>query len=460
MLRIPKYRAAARDWGFFDAGCFRVVDSTGCARRFVCAAIKGISVNQNSVTRTPYRPTKRVLATGVVAGAAVGAWAAGRIRTANQSDARVEPIDLTPVETSPLIDWEQARSIAVNMNRAASLTSVERQRLDTEYTELVDKAIPVVESYVGISLPRATVTTLAFDRVDWINANIDAFRDMLSPFEELARDDARKGAAAQFMAGVNRKVVSLEVGILLGYLSRRVLGQYDIALLGREQIGGGKLYYVEPNIRHIESTLALPADDFRMWLALHETTHVFEFEGFPWVRPYFNSMLEEYFGYLKEDAALLGQGLKNMKIFIERARSGDAGSSWIEHLMNEKQRELFNRMQTMMSVIEGYSNHVMNAVGRQLLDNYEPISRKFEHRQANRSQAELFFAKLTGLDIKMEQYRLGEQFIDAVVAKRGHDFAVRVWSGPEYLPTPEELRDARRWILRVDALDSADVAAS
>jgi coenzyme F420 biosynthesis associated uncharacterized protein len=400
------------------------------------------------------------MATGVVAGAAVGAWAANRIRSANSTDVQDETVDLTQGERSPLIDWEQARSIAVNMNRAASLTAVERQRLDAEYTQLVEKAIPVVESYVGISLPRASVTTLAFDRVDWINANIDAFRDMLAPFEALAQDDAKKGTAGQFMAGVNRKVVSLEVGILLGYLSRRVLGQYDIALLGREQIDGGKLYYVEPNIRHIESNLDLPADDFRMWLALHETTHVFEFEGFPWVRPYFNEMLEEYFDYLKEDAALLGQGLKNMKIFIDRARSGDAGTSWIEHLMNEKQRELFNRMQTMMSVIEGYSNHVMNAVGRRLLDNYEPISRKFEHRQANRSQAELFFAKLTGLDVKMEQYRLGEQFIDAAVAERGHDFAVRVWSGPEYLPSPEELRDARRWIKRVDELDRVRVSVA
>ena len=417
-------------------------------------------MTHSSNPQSPYRPSKRVMASGVIAGAAAGAWAANRIRTARQPADQSLSEELLSGSRPPLVDWEQARSIAVNMNRAASLTSVERQRLDAEYSELVGKAIPVVESYVGISLPNAAVTTLAFDRVDWINANLDAFREMLAPFEALAQDDAKKGSAGQFMAGVNRKVVSLEVGILLGYLSRRVLGQYDIALLGREQIGGGKLYYVEPNIRHIESTLNLPADDFRMWLALHETTHVFEFEGFPWVRPYFNSMLEEYFGYLKEDAALLGQGLRNLKIFVDRARSGDASSSWIEHLMNEEQRALFNRMQTMMSVIEGYSNHVMNAVGRNLLENYEPISRKFEYRQANRSQAELFFAKLTGLDVKMEQYRLGEQFIDAIVAERGHDFAVRVWNSQDYLPTPEELRNARLWIQRVDAMDSTVVSAS
>ncbi len=389
--------------------------------------------------RAPALPSKKVLASGVVAGAAVGAWAVSKLRA--------------PAQSSPdqgLIDWEHARSLAITMNRAASLTSVERQRLDTYYTQLVDKAIPVVADYVGIQLPHSAVSTHAFDRVDWINANIDAFRDMLAPFEALAHDEAQQNAGAQMMANLNRRVVSFEVGILLGYLSRRVLGQYDIALLGREQIDTGKLYYVEPNIRHIEASLGLPAEDFRMWLALHETTHVFEFEGFPWVRPYFNGMLEEYFGYLKEDAALLGQGLKNLKIFAERVRSGESGSSWIEHLMNEQQRDLFNRMQTMMSVIEGYSNHVMNAVGRQLLADYEPISRKFEHRQANRSQAEVLFAKLTGLDMKMEQYRLGEEFIDAIAARRGHAFAVRVWEGPEMLPTPGELRNPNLWIERID----------
>lgn len=403
--------------------------------------------------KTYSRPSKKVVASGVVAGAAVGAWAASKMRSAPQTSSDQQ-------SDHRLIDWEQARSIAINMNRAASLTSVERQRLDAYYRELVDKAIPVVERYVGISLPHSAVSTHAFDRVDWINANIDAFREMLAPFEALAQDESKKNAASQVLAGLNRRVVSLEVGVLLGYLSRRVLGQYDIALLGREQIDGGKLYYVEPNIRHIERSLDLPTDDFRMWLALHETTHVFEFEGFPWVRPYFNGMLEEYFAYLKEDAALLGQGLKNLKIFVERARTGEARSSWIEHLMNEKQRELFNRMQTMMSVIEGYSNHVMNAVGRELLADYEPISRKFEYRQAHRSQAELFFAKLTGLDVKMEQYRLGEKFIDAIAERRGHDFAVRVWDGPEMLPTPEELRSPELWIQRVDRSNEGALAAS
>src|SRR4028119_1780951 len=100
-------------------------------------------------------------------------------------------------------------------------------------------------------------------------------------------------------SGLNQTVISAELGVLLGYLARRVLGQYDLALLGREPVTTGKLYYVEPNIRSVEQTLKLPGEDFRMWLALHETTHAFEFEAHPWLRDHFNGLLEKYFEFLK-----------------------------------------------------------------------------------------------------------------------------------------------------------------
>src|SRR5699024_4256621 len=102
-----------------------------------------------------------------------------------------------------------------------------------------------------------------------------------------------------------------------------------------------------------------------------------------------------------------------------------------------------------------YSNHVMNAVGKDLLSNYEEISRKFEERQALRSQSDQLFAKLTGLHVKMEQYRQGEEFIDAVVAARGHAFAYRVWDKPEHLPTMVELKNPQAWIDRIDSLVTA-----
>jgi coenzyme F420 biosynthesis associated uncharacterized protein len=118
-------------------------------------------------------------------------------------------------------------------------------------------------------------------------------------------------------------------------------------------------------------------------------------------------------------------------------------------VMTPEQKRLFDEMQALMSVIEGYSNHVMNAVGKQVLPSLETMQHAFEARQKQRSQAEALFIRLTGLEMKMEQYRLGEQFIDAVVRERGHDFALRVWEGPQNLPTLTELRAPHQWIARI-----------
>jgi putative hydrolase len=117
--------------------------------------------------------------------------------------------------------------------------------------------------------------------------------------------------------------------------------------------------------------------------------------------------------------------------------------------MKPDQRALFAEMQALMCVVEGYSNHVMNAVGKELLPSYSGIARKFEKRQRDRGIAEQLFARLTGLDIKLEQYRLGEHFVDTVAKKHGHDVAKRIWDGPAYLPTMAEIKEPERWAARV-----------
>lgn len=400
-------------------------------------------------TSTRRGPDRRVLAASVLLAAAAGAWVGKRL----QEQAR-KP---TSAEPPPLIDWRGARDIAVTMNRDEALTMPERRKLDAEYRDLVARCLPIVSDYTGDRLPDAPERTFAFDRVDWVNANIDAFERMFAPLEgiHLLGDAAQHTVAGQMLGTFNQKLLSAEVGLLLGYLARKVLGQYDLTLLGREPMTPGRLYFVEPNIRSAERTLGLPRDEFRMWLALHETTHAFEFEAHPWLRDHFNGMLERYFGFLREDAAALrSQGIGGLRLYLDRMRSGSGESgSWLEALMNPEQRALFSSMQATMCIVEGYSNHVMNAVGRDLLPNYTLISRRFEQRLENRSQADRLLAKLTGLDVKLEQYRLGEQFIDRIVRERGHGFARRVWDGPDYLPTMAEIRQPDLWLARIDHLD-------
>jgi coenzyme F420 biosynthesis associated uncharacterized protein len=345
-----------------------------------------------------------------------------------------------------LINWERARSVALAMNRAAD-TEAFPPGLTEHYRELVGRCVPLIQEYMRVTLPAAERVHV-FNRADWIDANIRAFQDLFAPLEGLnTARNLKSPTAIALVSGLNQTVLSAEVGLLLGYLARRVLGQYDLALLGKEPVESGKLYYVEPNIAAAIETMGVDDHDFRLWLALHETTHAFEFEAFRWVRPHFNMLLERYIGLVANDLRNLQGGIST---FLKRIREQRGqGRNLMDIVMTPEQKRLFDEMQALMSVIEGYSNHVMNAVGKQVLPSLEAMQHAFEARQKQRSQAEALFIRLTGLEMKMEQYRLGEQFIDAVVRERGHDFALRVWEGPKNLPTLTELRVPHQWIARI-----------
>lgn len=392
----------------------------------------------------------RLLAIGLLTGAAVGVWA-GR---------RAQAYIPQPTGAPGSINWDRARSVAISMNRESLLTEIERRRLNDEYRDLVQQTIPLVSEFTGTTLPFPLDKVYTFDRVDWIEANIASFQRMFEPIEQLNLFGGPGGSrpANAVWSGLNQTVVSAELGLLLGYLARRVLGQYDLALLGREPLTeSGKLYFVQPNIRNTEATLGLPSRQFRLWLALHETTHAFEFEGHPWLREHMNGMIDEYFGFLTQDVEFLKRGMTGLRAIWERSQNSDEKStgSWIELMMTPEQRRLFARMQATMAIVEGYSNYVMNAVGRRLMPDYVTIARRFEQRQIQRSPAEQLLVRLTGLDTKLEQYRLGEHFIDEIAAVGGRAIVERLWEGPAMLPTLTELRAPADWLARTASAQNA-----
>jgi coenzyme F420 biosynthesis associated uncharacterized protein len=318
--------------------------------------------------------------------------------------------------------------------------------------------VPIAD-YVGNHLSLANTKVEVLDRPGWIRANMLNFRYMLQPVEEFYNENlnrSRFGPPLGFQYAA-RLMLSSQVGVLVGYLSRRVLGQYDIALLGEEPVTGGKLYFVEPNLRQVEETLGVPPEELRRWIALHEATHAHEFELYPWVRTYLNTSLRQYLRLLIEDMRGHADSGENTLLtiinrFINNLRQGH---NVINALQTPQQRELLSRLQALMALAEGYSNHVMNRVGRDLLPNFDLIHSRVEQRQRERTQIEQLFLKITGLSLKMEQYRLGERFVDEVVRERDIAFANRAWTAPEALPSEAEIRDPERWIRRMEEAGTA-----
>ncbi|HEX9370697.1 MAG TPA: zinc-dependent metalloprotease [Roseiflexaceae bacterium] len=347
-----------------------------------------------------------------------------------------------------LIDWEQARAFALRVSQWEQAGIPDRAARREQYARLVARSEPLIAEYLNVRLPEPVSRIYVVDRREWLEANFASFAVIFAPVEELyERLGARQGGLGAALGQINGKIIGAQMGLLLGFLARRVLGQYDLSLLSPDPEVRGALYFVEPNIARVQGQLGLSDEDFRLWIALHEVTHVFEFEAYPWVRDYFNSLLRQFLGQLTDQLAAMGVGLPQL---IGRLVSQQrAGQHWIERMLTPEQQRIFDQLQALMSLVEGYSNHIMNAIGGQLLPSFHMIEERVQQRQANKPLIEELFNRITGMDLKLAQYKQGEAFVNAVAAARGVAFVNRVWERPEHLPTMAEIREPQRWIARM-----------
>lgn len=355
-----------------------------------------------------------------------------------------------------LVDWPEVERIAIARldNARGALTRLELRATEPAYEAAMTRIVPALSAALGCELPGVVERSGVVDRAGWVRANTGSFASLIGKLEADLLDQVIPpggGLAKATMALANRWVTTRQLGYLLGFMGGRVLGQYDLALLSTEA-APGRLLFVEENIRMTARSLGVPLEPFRTWIALHETTHAFEFEAHPWLRPYLAERLERQLSLFGKDVHGLGrEAIRG----LGRSLRGEAnGDHWLERLMGPEQKAIFREVQAVMSLLEGFSDYVMDEVGRDLVPDVALISARFHERRAKRTAFERSMLRLTGMDLKMEQYRKGEQFVRAIAERRGADALARLWGGPETLPRDGEIGAPERWIARV--LDTAD----
>jgi len=347
-----------------------------------------------------------------------------------------------------LVDWQQAEQLAVaRLRRAAgALSAAELDASRASYERAMRQVVPLLEQRLELPLPGVVERYDVVDRAGWARANLATFEQLIGRLEaHLLPPPADYRLATGLGRLVNRYVSTRQVGFLLGYLGQRVLGQYDIALLSAEA-RPGRLLFVEENVRSTAAALNVPLDDFRTWIALHETTHAFEFEANDWLRPYLAERLERQLaGFMDQARSLQANGVGP---FLRRLRR--AGGNPLSGLMTAEQRRLFRETQLVMSLLEGFGDWVMDEAGADILPNVATIRQRFEARRNQRRRGlDRVIARLTGLDLKLEQYRRGERFVAGVVREGGHAAVRLLWAGPWALPSQRELDDPAGWVRRV-----------
>jgi coenzyme F420 biosynthesis associated uncharacterized protein len=285
------------------------------------------------------------------------------------------------------------------------------------------------------------------DRAGWVHANVRSFQRMLSP---LTAKLGSKLAQSRAASTVTRHVTAVEMGTLLGWMSTRVLGQYDLLLVEGEDVDEQDIvYYVGPNVLALEKRFGFPPREFRLWLALHEVTHRAQFTGVPWLQPYFLSLVDGILGSVDPDPGRLLHALRRA---VDETRAGrnplDEGGL-VALFATEEQRGVMDRIGGLMSLLEGHGDVTMDRAGADRIPSADRFGRVLRARRNSRPGPAKAVQKLVGLDAKLKQYEAGERFIAAVEAEGGPELLATVWEGPERLPTLGEIRDPAAWLARV-----------
>ena len=276
---------------------------------------------------------------------------------------------------------------------------------------------------------------LVVDRPGWVQANADGFSTVLGPVIDKLSE--KKGAPSGVSLAVGSRVTGAEVGLLLGFLASKVLGQFDPF-----HAPSGRLLLVAPNIVHVERELDADPADFRLWVCLHEETHRVQFTAVPWMRDHLFGEMTALADTV-EPNQLLDDGFKRVSEAIR------GGGNLVEALGSPEQREILDRVTGVMSLLEGHADVVMDGVGPGVIPSVADIRRKFNRRRKGVGTLDRLLRRLLGLDAKMAQYRDGAKFVRGVVDKTGMAEFNAVWERPENLPTKAEIADPSAWVSRV-----------
>ncbi len=345
-----------------------------------------------------------------------------------------------------IIDWDVAARAAKRFSPPPP--AVSRREAEDAVSELyraTARAADQVAQLTHLHEPAVTAITRVIDRPAWIDTNAAGMRTIMDPLIARLTEDNPVSRVAERVGG---RLTGVQVGVVLGFLSGKVLGQFEFF-----ERTGGQLLLVAPNLVAVERQLRVDPSDFRLWVCLHEVTHRVQFTAVPWLRQHMLDEVAALGETIETDPAELRKRLSGaVGELVKVVRGQGDGAGLLSVLATPEQRTVLDRVTAFMSLVEGHAEYVMNAVPDSVIPSQKVIESRFaSRRRRSGNPLDRLLRRLLGMEAKTRQYIDGSAFVRAVVERIGVDDFNAIWTSTATLPTKAEIGDPQRWIARVHA---------
>ncbi|MDA3624797.1 zinc-dependent metalloprotease [Saccharopolyspora oryzae] len=361
------------------------------------------------------------------------------------------PVSNSSAAEHRALDWNVAVATAVRlMKPGPEVPRAEAEHAVRSLRRFSVDAESHVRELTGLGQDLPIIAGDVVDRPAWVRGAAHGLATLTDA--ALSSADARMQRASDLFGGLSARGAGVQAGLVLAYLGGKVLGQFDP--YGESGVAGqrGSLLLVAPNIVAAQRSLGVPADDFSMWVCLHESTHRLQFNAVPWLREHFTESLGIL---LSEMEGTTGELLSRLPTILREARAARSSDSSpgvlgvIELLQTPQQRLALDRIIAISTLLEGHADHVMDAVGPQVVPSVATIRNRFTERRKGGGLLDRLLRSLLGVDAKIRQYAQGAAFTRHVVDEVGMTGFNAVWTSPDHLPTRAEISDPAAWIRRI-----------
>nr|WP_311153610.1 zinc-dependent metalloprotease [uncultured Actinomyces sp.] len=352
-----------------------------------------------------------------------------------------------------LVDWDAAARLArIATPAGPHVPDAIRRASVALLRRSVDDALPWAGRITGLPGPARSAALnaeiLVVDRAGLMTASAAWLRGLT-------------GALPMPDAGpASRALATGQVGVALGYLSTRVLGQVlprlDDPAGGDVTRPDARLLLVAPNVLAFQRRFDLDVLDLPAWVALHEAVHLVQLSAAPWLAQRLTDRMRLVIGALVAAVrnADAGRTEPDEQSDEQDERDEQPDGPPLGDLLTAPGREHLTRLVALLTLLEGHADAVLDAVEPGRMPSVYRLRAVLSRtpRSYGRGLSAgpgALLGRLIGLDAKETQYADGAAFARAVIARVGHKGLNTVWAAPDNLPLPDEIARPEQWIERL-----------
>ncbi len=342
--------------------------------------------------------------------------------------------------------WEGARQSANQLATGGKLEHnvdpVERHRLS--------EISRVAELHVGhVTGLQVECHIEPITRSGWATAALEAIRPLMDRLSgRLSEDGPSQDPVAGLLAMLSPMTVAMTAGMMAGHLAAKAFGNSDLIVPMRQAL------VVTANISDFANEWSLDADDVMLWVAIREHT-LAAVLATPGVREQLDMLLLEHVnGFRRRDdmefdeleiTTFDSNEPQEFQAQLQEQLQRLFGNP--ELLLGVSRDESSSHLETLISVVIAYVDHVVAQAGPRLIGGFGALSEAVRRRQL--TEGNVYAERLLGVRLSNEARERGDSFIAGVIERAGPEGLARLFE-PEALPTPNELAAPGLWLARLD----------